>query len=163
MKLISTIIVAALAMVPLMTHAQKVYGPTDISYLANTFESNKGYYNANIMGATEFSGQGVVFQNRPPRVSGSDGSYEDGEINVDVGTGWVSCQMGPGNSAKGIRRGDVVRISGMTGGAMTWRSLKADNETIGPAPGVQWRAGYEYAKKDEVSLLTDTCHVEKVQ
>lgn len=115
------------------------------------------------MGATEFSGQGVVFQNIHPRVTGSDGSYKDGRIGVDVGTGSVSCEASKLREFAGIRRGDVVRISGMTGGAATWRKLGAELASIGTIPGVPWRAGHEYIPKDSLSILTDTCHVEKVK
>ncbi len=160
---VTTALVAALAMVASLAHAQKVFGPADISYLANTRESNQGHYNANIMDATEFSGQGVVFQNIHPRVTGSDGSYADGHIDVDVGTGWVSCVASNLGDFAGIRRGEVVRISGMTGDAVTWRKLGPLFASVDGPPGVPWRAGHEYIPKDKLAIVTDTCHVEKVK
>jgi hypothetical protein len=155
-------LVAVLAMFAPLAHAQKIFGPADISNLANTSESNSGYYNANIIGATVFSGQGVVFENRHPRVTSSDGSYNEGHIGVDVGTGSVGCEASKLGDFADIRRGDVVRISGRTGGASTWRKLGPQLAAIGPIPGVPWRVGHEYIPKDMLQLLTDTCHVEKV-
>ncbi|MCW3583962.1 hypothetical protein [Burkholderia cenocepacia] len=139
-------------------YAQKVYGPSDIGYLAAMSESNQAAYNTTVLGVAKFSGQGVVFQNVRAHVTGSDGSYEEGHINIDLGEGWVSCAAPKLGDFAGIRRGDKVRVSGSVGGAMAWQSGR---DAVSAAPGVKWRAGYEYVPKDSLMLLTGTCRVAK--
>ncbi len=135
--------------------AQKVYGPSDIGYLAAMSQANQAAYSANVLGVAKFAGRGVVFQ-----IPGRGGG---GQVNIDVGAGWVSCLATTAEDFSGIRRGDSVLVSGSVGGAMSWEAEKGTlNEIVSP-PGVKWRAGYEYMPKDSITLLTGTCRVEKAR
>ncbi len=125
--------------------------------------SNQAAYNATVLGVAKFAGKGVVFQNARPHVTAPDGSYEGGQINIDVGPGWVSCLASSSKDFTGIRRGDNVFVSGSVGGALNWEAEKALLNEIPAAPGVKWRAGYEYLPKNSITLLTGTCQVEKVR
>ncbi|MCM2543881.1 hypothetical protein ACVCII_24145 [Burkholderia glumae] len=126
-------------------------------------ESNQAAYNRNVLGVAKFSGEGVVFQNARPRLTGADGSYDEGHINIDVGTGWISCQSAKMNDFSDLKRGDRVRVSGSIGGAMSWQVQKDALGAITGPNGAPWRAGYEYLPKDSITLLTSTCLVEKVR
>lgn len=144
---VTTALVAVLAMTPLLAHAQKIWGPADISYLANLQEQDKASYNFNVMEASLFSGQGKVFHT----ITSHNNIFE-----IDVGTGSVWCLQGFPTDFAGLRRGDKVRVKGVMGGAMTLRAMKKLDELMPSAPGD------EELQKDSITLIRGSCHVEKV-
>jgi hypothetical protein len=61
---ITTALVAALAMSPLLAHARKIWGPADISYLANLQGQDRASYDFNVMEVSILSGPGKVTKGR---------------------------------------------------------------------------------------------------